>query len=222
MKHFNIRLNINYIVFIVSCLKFYTNCVDCATECKRVGTVCQAINPNSGISCSSCKANLLNIYSEKCYSCGSGAYYYFRYEVSGDCIGLGNCNGRKQIDGSNQCVSWCGTYLYEFAGRCYFDCVGGNREEDDTSINRCKCRFLTDSSNTCYGPSQYCGPGHKSYDHDTKVCSTATSCGSKKAYYFRREGESFDFIRCSSTCLPNEYLYLSVSPKKVMKYGLGQ
>ena len=75
MKHFNIRLNINYIFFIVSCLKFYTNCVNCATECKRVGTKCEKINPNSNVVCSSCRPNLMNLYSEICYPCGSGSYY---------------------------------------------------------------------------------------------------------------------------------------------------
>jgi hypothetical protein len=41
-----------------------------------------------------------------------------------------------------QCVSSCGPNLYEMGNFCYKDCNGGNRELDQASSRKCKCRYL--------------------------------------------------------------------------------
>ena len=211
MKQINIRLNINYILFIISYLKLYINCFSCENDCKRVGNDC--VYKNNYIiddSCSSCRPNLLNKNSEKCYSCtsGSGNNYYFENDISETCKKVGSCTN-KNIYGSNQCVNSCGSYLYEMGKYCYSDCTNGNRIEVDSSIKRCKCRYLyyiKDNEYICLNQNQYCTSDHKSYDLDTKECSVNDNCGDKKKFTFHREGYTTDFIRCSESCLESEYI----------------
>ena len=54
MKHIK-RLNIIYILFIISYLKFYANCYDCLNDCKRVGNDC--VFKNAYISDEYCSKN---------------------------------------------------------------------------------------------------------------------------------------------------------------------
>ena len=212
MKQINIRLNIKYILFIISYLKFYTNCFTCEEDCKRDGDTCANKNSYSlETRCpSDCKPNLLNANSDKCYTCtgGSGNYYSFSNDISGTCTKVSSCSV-KTIYEKKQCVSSCGSYLYEMGKYCYFDCTGGNREEVYSSTKKCKCRYLyyiQSNEYICLDQNKYCESNHHSYDYETKLCSTNTTCGSKKTYEFHRDGDTVNFKRCSSTCLDTEFL----------------
>ena len=221
MKHIK-RLNIIYILFIISYLKFYANCYTCLDDCKRVGNECVFKNAYlTGSFCSTdCRPNLYFKDSEKCYTCkdNNGAYYYFPYQITTTCKRLGNvCNTypyhNKNINGTNQCVIACGPDYYEMGGYCYSDCVGGNRKEVDSSVKKCECRYLYYMSGInpiCLDENKYCESYHHSYNMDTRECSNETSCP-QKYFILHREGDSEDFYRCSKSCLKDEYLSSATS-----------
>ena len=220
MKQIKIRLHIKYILFIISYLKLYINCAfDCKVDCKRVGNECVYENNYlTGDECSkNCRPNLYNKGSEQCYSCSDNnrPYYYFPNDISETCYGLDQlCKNlnvhKKNIYGTDQCVSSCGSNYYEMGIYCFSDCNGGNREMADSSNKKCKCRYLyyikSDNEYICLDQNKYCESYHKSYDYDTKECSSNSNCGDKKTFRFHREGYVEDFLRCSSSCLKDEYL----------------
>ena len=224
MKQINIRLNIKYIFFIISYLKLYTKCAfDCTTDCKRVGNDCVYKNNFiQGSECSACRPNLLNKNSEECYSCtGSGNYYSFSNDISGACTKSGSCSGKKSVEGSNQCASSCGSYLYEMGTHCYPDCVGGNRKEVSSSIKKCTCRYLyyeEGGDKICLDEGVYCKTGLDFYNYETGECSNG--CGSPKLFVFttQRDGSTVSITRCSNSCLEGEYVNGNYCVKKCDKY----
>ena len=231
MKHIK-RLNINYILFIISYLTFYANCYSCEDDCKRVDNDCVFKSAYlTGDWClTNCRPNLYNKDSEKCYTCNNnnGQYFYFNYEITERCGRLTrlctvNTYHTKTIYGTNQCVTSCGSHYYEMGRYCFADCVGGNREEVDSSIKQCKCRYLyyiINNEYICLDQNKYCESYHHSYDYDTKLCLTDTNCETGKKYYtFHREGDSQDFKRCSNTCLPGEYIDETDNDKCVTSCG---
>ena len=211
MKQINIRLNINYIFFIISYLKFYTKCFDCSTDCKKVGNTCTYKNSLiQGSECSGCLPNLLNENSEECYSCsGSGSYYSFTNDISGVCNKLSSCIGLKSIDGSYQCAASCGSYLYEMGTHCYEKCLG-NRKEDSSSNKKCTCRYLyymEGNDKICLNQNEYCISGYNFYNLDTNQCTMDCGTNMKKLETkVQRDGSTITFTRCSNSCLEGEYL----------------
>ena len=122
MKHIK-RLNINYILFIISYLTFYANCYSCEDDCKRVDNDCVFKSAYlTGDWClTNCRPNLYNKDSEKCYTCNNnnGQYFYFNYEITERCGRLTrlctvNTYHTKTIYGTNQCVTSCGSHYYEW------------------------------------------------------------------------------------------------------------
>lgn len=224
MKQINIRLNIKYIFFIISYLKLYTKCAfDCTTDCKRVGNDCVYKNNFiQGNECSACRPNLLNKNSEECYSCtGNGNYYSFSNDISGACTKSGSCSGKKSVEGSNQCASSCGSYLYEMGTHCYPDCVGGNRKEVSSSIKQCTCRYLyyeEGGDKICLDEGVYCKTGLDFYNYETGKCTN--SCGSMKSFVFttQRGGSTVSITRCSNSCLEGEYVNGNYCVKKCEHY----
>ena len=229
MKHIK-RLNIIYILFIISYLKFYANCYDCLNDCKRVGNDC--VFKNAYISdeyCSkNCRPNFYFKDSEKCYTCNNtnGQYHYFNYEITTSCGRFSNlCTAnsvhKKNINGTNQCVSTCGPDYYEMGDYCFSDCVGGNRKEVDSSVKKCECRYLyyiSGNNPICLDENKYCESNHHSYDLDTRLCSTSKTCP-QKYFILHREGDSQPFYRCSKNCLKEEYIDETDNNKCVTSCG---
>jgi len=230
MKKINFGLTIYYILYISFFFKLYINCYDCNNDCKRVGNDCVSANnnnENANTYCKTyCRPNLLDQDSEKCYFCKTNSnqdinYYYFENDISTTCKQI-SYNVNKPCDGltkliyeTKQCASSCGEHLYEMGGYCYKDCIGGNREQVDSSEKKCQCAYLyytkTDENNLlkyyCLDSNNYCEEGdYKSYDLDTKLCQSTDTCSEKKMYKFHRGGSSGEFIRCSQTCLKDEYI----------------
>ena len=193
---------------LISFIKNADNSLCDNSRCVKDGYQCKGKVEGS---CSSyCKPNL---FSSMCYYCSgltTTNNYYLLNEVSKSCTAESISGCTKIIADSNQCVASCGNY-YELGDYCYSSCAG-NMEIEDGSERKCKCIALYYKTTTgkvlytCLGVNVECKEEHKSYDVETKECSTNSCINGQKKKTKKRAGMN-DIIRCSYTCEKDEFLY---------------
>ena len=202
----------NYLLFIYLFFHFFQIIIaDCASDCQIIDKKCYHLNDIVKMCESYCLPNLVN---NKCYDCrtvSASDYYYIN--SNNECV-VNNCNGKKVIYNTKQCISGSceSSSLYGIGDTdyCYTtqDCSKDNKKIID---NQCDCEYLfsieVDNGKKykhCYANNEYCGPEHSAYNSDTKECGNNCPSGWKKKI-ITRSGESY-ITRCSQNCLNSEYI----------------
>ena len=211
MKQKNFYIKIDYLLYFYLFFHcFQIVIADCENGCIIVDKKCT--HKYSYIE--SCDSYCLpDLIANKCYNCSeiSASDYY----VISDKCEKTNCEGKKIIFNTKQCVDACSLSdrLYDMGtGYCitYEDCNKGNKKINN---NQCDCEFLfsstTDEPNRsfkhCYSNGEICGPEHTIYDMDTGECKASTEgCGEKLMKVEKRVMQS-DITRCSNQCKSNEF-----------------
>ena len=200
-------------LFVFFFLKYFTNCNSiCQTNCLKSDMKC--VNIDSFKTCPSyCKPNFLSSDNKACYKCENVNDNQIYYINENDNCEINNCPANYKLVYNSeplQCVKYCGENLFEMGGFCYKDCIGGNRANNGTSSNQCKCRYLyytiTENDKTkyiCLNDGEYCDR-HNFYDFDTKEC--LNSCPTGKKQKIITINASRKITRCSNTCKKDEYL----------------
>ena len=223
-----------YSIFAFFFLEYFINCQNsCETSCLKTDQNCLA--SNSYVTCDpTCRPNYLDPGNNGCTNCptvsSTNKYYYFS---GSGCTTYNSPNSwsksYKIVYSSEptQLVKACGENLFEMAGFCYFDCIGGNRMLDEAPYKKCKCRYLYYTQTylgrtryVCLNQGDYCGTGYKSYDHDTHLCRTK-DCASGKKKKTISITQTRKINRCSFSCLEKEFLNgnycVDQCPKKYYK-----
>ena len=226
-------IKLYFSIFTFFFLEYFINCADnCQISCLKTDEKC--IDLNEHVTCDpKCRPNYLDSINSGCNYCkdvsSTNKYHYFSND---GCEAYASCDSSFKIvynSAPSQCVKTCGENLFEMEDFCYFDCTGGNRIKDGTSSNKCKCRYYyykesyhSKTIMRCLDQNQFCVENrHKSYNFDTNECLESNSCikGQKKKTIYITNTRTI--IRCSNSCLENEYLNsgtcVDKCPKKYYK-----
>ena len=172
-----------------------------------------------------CRKSLANGDSNYYYcNFDGGNPYYF---INNGCFVKSNCNNyEKRVYNTYECANSCGTNLYELGDFCFKEGEYSPNTEP-TSINpkklNCKYKYYINvesgkSEHICLESEQECPDKYTSYDHDTGLCSTGScdSLGENKRIKIvnRRSGKKIN--RCSTDCIGNEYLKITVERSKLV------
>ena len=165
------------------------------------------MNKNQRYCSPNCKPNILSSDDNACYDCANVLNSECYSINNGECEGQSFSSANKIIYNSYpiQCVSSCGPNLFEMGDFCYENCIGGNREVDQASSNKCKCSYLfyrdqehNKEKLTCFSSGVFCYENTKSYDHDTKECFNDDGCSDEKKKKTIIVNPIRNITRCSS------------------------
>ena len=160
-------------------LKFFVNCLDCV-RCKVLNGICTHDNDFIQTCDSRCRPNF-EITKPTCVlwqNIEPGEKYYID---NGQCFIGSDITCNYIIFNSKQCVKSRPSHLKIMEGFLYPNCDKDNRQPAGTT--KCKCKNFykqtTDMGkklNYCYIEDETsCEPSHRSYNYDSKLCSTDNS-----------------------------------------------
>ena len=201
------KINNNFIFFFILllCLEF-NKCLICDSHCtSNDGITCSSSSSSSY--CNNCKPK----YGSEgvCYSC-TGTYVYYTIDSSGNCL-INQCIGDKIIGRSNECTSIVTPGNYYKLGDVYYSTNPHSLNSliSCNSNNICKCSqyYYTQKINgklvyNCKSESVLLSEGYKFYNYKTGEFFK-TQC--PEGYKIMKQTTSSSKIRCSDTCLIEEY-----------------